>query len=167
MVSQETLRLIMKNFERQLLGSHWNTKYVPFVATMEHNNLDGWHFHVLIYSCDFTIQELEAALSKTVMNMRLTPETFKIKPIVDNPYDYYEYCTKDIKADIFGGWESERYITSEQLFYNSSKQPKPRQARPPARHCIHRLFEIVYKRLIHYAKDIVNVIYRHMFPKRL
>ncbi len=41
------LRMIMKVFEKSLLGRHWNKKHLPFIAFAENNTSPEWHYNIL------------------------------------------------------------------------------------------------------------------------
>lgn len=122
--SRATFRNIMKNFERQLLGKHWNNKMLPFIGTEEYNTGKGWHYHIYFYNNPFTTERLQAALYATQLNMGLTPETLDLVYIGNDPENPCSYCTKQIEVDINGHWDSSLYITSEEIFYNEGNQPK-------------------------------------------
>ncbi|GHU01849.1 hypothetical protein FACS1894186_5370 [Alphaproteobacteria bacterium] len=110
------MREIMKNFERQLLGRHWNHKHLPFIATAEHGKSASWHFNILFYGCDFTTGQLRAAINKTLTDMKLEPYILNFQPIGRSPSKLYSYCSKEIKADGRGHFDSARFITSNELF---------------------------------------------------
>ena len=114
--AQEHLRKIMKNFERQLLGRHWHKKPLPFMATAEHGESRNWHFHALFYDCPFAPRQLRVALNRTIVDMRLTPETFDLQHIKKKPAHVHSYCTKEIRADINSHFDSTQIIPHEVLF---------------------------------------------------
>ena len=47
-VSLNLFKRIIKNWERQLCGSHWIHHYIPFITFAEnHKGLGCWHYHIL------------------------------------------------------------------------------------------------------------------------
>lgn len=125
------LRLIMKHFQRQLLGPRWNKKVLPFFSIAERNkDSSGWHFHILIYDCRFNINALQNAINKTVETMKLTPETFDLKRIRETPRQVYSYCVKTIITDSKGHYDSSVITTAETLFnINITKRKAAHTAR--------------------------------------
>lgn len=119
------LKLVMKHFQRQLLGPRWNKKTLPFFSIAERNtDGSGWHFHILIYDCRFNIRALQTALNKTVKTMKLTQETFDLKRIRKTPHRAYLYCVKTIRADSKGHYDSGVITTAEALFNISKTKRK-------------------------------------------
>lgn len=111
------LRLVMKHFQRRLLGPRWNKKALPFFSIAEKNtDGSGWHFHILIYDCKFNTRALQTALNQTIESMKLTPETFDLKQIKETPADVCSYCVKTIGADSNGHYDSSVIATAETLF---------------------------------------------------
>ncbi len=125
-ISQEKLKKIMKNFERNLIRRGWHKKPLPFIATAETGEGLTWHYHILFYNCKFTMEQLLTALEKTMNYMNLPPETFNLQFITNTADDVYSYCTKETVADINGHFDSTRIILHELLLdlpVKHSKQP--------------------------------------------
>jgi hypothetical protein len=91
------------------------------MATAERNAFYGWHYNIYFYNHDFTTEQLQQALDKTIRNKGLTPETFNLQPITHDIDEVCSYGTKEIKVSPDGSWESERFFSSEYLFGLSLK----------------------------------------------
>ena len=64
--SNSHLRMIMKIFERSLVGKHWNKHHLPFIVFSENGTSDDWHYHILLNQGKFTEQELQNAILKQI-----------------------------------------------------------------------------------------------------
>lgn len=110
----------MLNFEKLLLGKHWNRKHVPFIAVAEHGKISSnWHYHVLIYDCLFDLSTMQSVTQAVLIKLGLSHETLLIKSVNDNGVN--AYLSKEIIADINYHFDSDRIITSEFLFNLESK----------------------------------------------
>jgi len=69
--SNSHLRMIMKIFERSLVGKHWNKHHLPFIVFSENGTSDDWHYHILLNQGKFTEQELQNAILKTNIKLGL------------------------------------------------------------------------------------------------
>ena len=122
-MSKEHLRKIMAGFEFQLLGKYWDKDHLPFVCVSEKGRGDTWHYHILFNSGDFTIEDLDVALSKTSTIFKLPHYTFCLDEINDDKDKVYSYCTKEIKVYKNGYFDSSRIIPSVDLFNLSPTEP--------------------------------------------
>jgi hypothetical protein len=114
--SKKYLYSVMHNFECRLLGRHWNKKHLEFIAFAEHGKSEGWHYHILFNSGEFTTEQLETALDITTTRKKLHNEAFMLKPITSTPDCVYKYCTKETRADGKCHFDSKRFIPSRELF---------------------------------------------------
>ena len=110
-ISKETLRQIMKRFEKRLIGRPWKKHHIPFVAFAEFKHT--WHYHILLSSLSFREEELYKALVVPGMfgyEIDLSP--------IQNKYATGIYCTKQLHLDIYGKMvmDTSRIITSYDLF---------------------------------------------------
>lgn len=119
--SNQKLCKIMSNFEKLLLGRHWNRKHIPFVAVAEHGKSVHWHYHIYVYDCPFTPFEMQLTVHNLLVKLGLPKETLDIKPILTP--GVYSYSSKEIIADINYHFDSDRIITSEILFNLQRKSP--------------------------------------------
>lgn len=115
--SQSHLRMIMKVFEKRLLGRHWNKHHLPFIAFAE-NGIDiDYHYHLLLNQGAFTEQELRNAILETNITLGLASYCLYLEPIICNEGGVKFYSEKEIKVDSYYHFDSERFILSQDLFY--------------------------------------------------
>ena len=114
--SRSHLRMIMKIFEKSLLGKHWNKHHLPFVAFAENGTSDDWHYHILLNQSKFTEQELQNAILKTNIKLGLPGYCLELDLIEKHLDKVEKYCTKEIKIYWNGKFDSDRIIFSECLF---------------------------------------------------
>lgn len=112
--NEANLRQIMSNFEKILLGRHWNRKHIPFVAIAEQGKSIHWHYHVLIYDCPFDLATMQSVTQAILIKQGLPHETLHIETVFDAGVN--SYSSKEFKADIKNHFDSDRIITSEILF---------------------------------------------------
>jgi len=116
------LKKVLKRFQKCLKRNHWNKNPLPMICIAERNICAGYHFHILIYDCQYTMEQLQSALDRTEYDLRLTHQTFELKPITFTPERLYFYCVKQIQTehDI-----KDRISTTSTLFNIPEKrQPK-------------------------------------------
>ena len=108
---KESLRKIMKRFEKNLLHRPWNKHHIPFVAFAELKST--WHYHILLNSSSFTQDDIENAL----FSYDMIGYEIDISPI-QNKYATGIYCTKQLHLDIYSMMimDTRRIITSYDLF---------------------------------------------------
>jgi hypothetical protein len=114
--SRSHLRMIMKIFEKSLLGKHWSKHHLPFIAFAENGTSDDWHYHILLNQSKFTEQELKNATLKTTIKLELPFYCLRIDRIDENVLTVNSYCTKEIKIYWNDKFDSDRIIFSECLF---------------------------------------------------
>lgn len=119
--NEANLRQIMSNFEKILLGRHWNRKHIPFVAIAEQGKSIHWHYHVLIYDCPFDFFTVQKVFQQVSFQLHLPHEVLLVKLIYSNGVN--GYSSKEFKADIKNHFDSDRIITSEILFDLPRKSP--------------------------------------------
>ena len=115
--SKTHLRMIMKIFEKSLVGRHWNKKHLPFICVAENGTDIDWHYHILFNQGKFTGQELLNAQFKTNIILKLPSYCLELKPIEDFLNIIEAYCTKEIKVFLQKFIDSDRIILSHDLFY--------------------------------------------------
>lgn len=115
------LKKILKRFQKCLKRNHWNKHPLPMICIAEKNQWSGYHYHILIYDCEYTTEQLQAALDRTEKDLHLTHQTFELEPITFTPEQLYSYCVKQIKTehDL-----KERISTTSTIFNVSTKKPK-------------------------------------------
>ena len=120
------LKKILKRFQKCLKRNHWNRNPLPMICVAEKNQWSGYHYHILIYNCEYTTEQLQAALDRTEKDFRLTKQTFELKPITFTPEHLYLYCVKQIKTEhnIKG-----RISTTSTIFNISEKRHKKQPSR--------------------------------------
>ncbi len=112
------LRRIMLEFERALLGRHWNKKHLPFICFEEKCILQGWHFHILLNQREFTTQQLQNAIISVNDKFKLSSYCLDLLPISFNDtQNVEEYSEKQITIKELGQFDSDRVILSHDLFY--------------------------------------------------
>ena len=93
------LKAVIKRFQKCLRPNHWNKKPLPMICIAEKNSWFGYHFHILIYDCKYTTEQLQGALDRTEYDLRLTHQTFELEPITFTPEHLFFYCVKQIKTE--------------------------------------------------------------------
>lgn len=119
-ISQDYLRRFMAKFEYCLIGRYWNKKHLPFIAIAEQGKATSWHYHLLINSGKFTINQLQTALDKAANKLNLPTELICLKEIT-NPEKLYTYCLKEIKLCKNNRIDTNRIISSTILFSIENK----------------------------------------------
>lgn len=116
---KESLRQIMKRFEKRLLHRPWIKHPIPFVVFAELKST--WHYHILLNSSSFTQKELENALIFSGMS----DYEIDLSPI-QNKYATGIYCTKQLHLDIYSMMimDTSRIMTSYDLFNIPFKEKK-------------------------------------------
>ena len=129
---------IMKNWERQLCGSHWIHHYIPFITFAEnHKGLGCWHYHILFNQGKYSDSDIINAAIKTCKSQRLGLPTVdgvdmkgrKRSSVMDiKKIDYagYEdaifyYSTKETSITLDSKMNPDRIIPSNILFGKTEK----------------------------------------------
>ncbi len=114
-VSERALKKIMSAFEYRLLGRHWHKKHLPFIATAEKGHGEAWHYHILFNQQNFSDEELNTAIFKTVTALHLPLYSLKLEPITAYKDYVVSYCSKEMRvvSDII---DTDRIIPSHVLF---------------------------------------------------
>lgn len=115
--AQIVLRNIVKRYEKELVGRHWNKHPVHFVGFAEQGEHKIWHWHLLLWAFQYTNNELQSALVKTTNYMNLDNNTLDIRPINRTPWILNNYNIKELKADGKLRFDSDRIFTSDMIFY--------------------------------------------------
>jgi len=116
-VATKRFARIMGTFERELIGRHWYKKHWRFVGSMETGDSGFWHIHLLFYN-DYVFSEAQLgyAIFETWEKHNLAPDSLYLQEIDHTPERVNSYCLKEIRADINGHFNGDRFITSEILF---------------------------------------------------
>lgn len=115
--SKSHLRMIMKIFERSLLGKYWNRHHLPFIVFAENGTDTDWHYHILLNQNNFTNQELQNAILATTIKLGLSFYCLKLDLIEKYLDTVEEYCSKEMKVYWNGKFDSDRMVLSHDLFY--------------------------------------------------
>lgn len=121
--ARERLRRIMKSFEYFLVGRYWHVKPVEFIAFAEHGLSTGWHFHIpLNLKCNprtkehYTEKQIDDALSSVWNTYELNRYSLHMLKLEETPERAVNYCTKELTANMALRIDSDRIITSRELF---------------------------------------------------
>lgn len=114
--SKSHLRMIMKIFERNLLGKHWNKHHLPFIAFSENGTTTDWHYHILLNQGNFTNQELRNSILATNIKLKLPSYCLRLDIIENNLDTVEKYCSKEMKVYWHDKFDSDRIILSDCLF---------------------------------------------------
>ena len=111
------LKTIVKRFEKELVGRHWNKKPVHFIAFVEKGKFHIYHWNLLLWAFQYTDQELQTAVDKTLKYMNLDDSVMEIQPIEYTRYRLNGYNSKELKSDNKFHMDSNRIFSSDMLFY--------------------------------------------------
>ena len=111
------LKTIVKRFEKELVGRHWEKQPVHFVGIAEWGDFHIWHWNLLLWAFQYTDEQLQTAITKTLKYMKLDEKVMKIKPIEYTRYRLNGYNSKELKADRKNHCYSNRVFFSNTLFY--------------------------------------------------
>ena len=137
-VSLNPFKRIIKNWERQLCGSHWIHHYIPFITFAEnHKGLGCWHYHILFNQGKYSDSDIINAAIKTCKSQRLGlptvngvdmkgKERSSVMDIKKIDYANYEdaifyYSTKETTITLNSKMNPDRIIPSSILFGRSEK----------------------------------------------
>ncbi len=111
------LRMMMKVFERSLFGKRWNKHHLAFIAFAEHGAGLGWHYHILLEESNFSERELQRAINQTNRTLRLPAYCLFLEPIINQVDIVKFYSKKEIKVNLNGHFDSDRFIFLHDLFH--------------------------------------------------
>lgn len=114
--SKEYLRRVMSYFERQLLGREWNEYHLPFVCFMEEGISGLWHYHILFNQGKFKPWHLWLALDNTLRRFDWPDYCMHLDIMNADKRRVISYCLKEVKVDINGHFDSDRFLFSDELF---------------------------------------------------
>ena len=109
---------IVKHFEKALIGRAWHKHPLHFVGLAELGAHKVWHWHLLLWAQEYTDEQLQNAVKKTIKNMKLTEKRLYLCPIEYTPDYLNSYCVKEVVVDNNGHFDTERFICSDVLFFN-------------------------------------------------
>lgn len=115
--SKSHLRMIMKIFEKSLFGKHWNKHHLPFIAFAENGAGTDWHYHILLNQSSFTEENLQDAILKTTIKLKLPFYCLELDTIENHLELVNSYCSKEMKVYWNSEFDSDRMILSHDLFY--------------------------------------------------
>ena len=98
-----------------LFRSHWHKKHLAFIATAEKGHGEAWHYHILFNQQNFSDDELNTIILKTVTALRLPLYSLKLEPITAHDDYVVSYCSKEIRVNC-NILDSDRIIPSHVLF---------------------------------------------------
>jgi hypothetical protein len=116
-LSIERLEVLMKRFQKELIGRSWHKKHLPFIGIVERGDDKIYHYHLLIRANDYTYEQLQSAINATCGYMKITAKTFNLQKINRTPEILSTYCTKEMTTENVGG----RVIASDDLFNTKTK----------------------------------------------
>lgn len=114
--SNTHLRMIMKVFEKKLLGRHWNKHHLRFIAFAEKGVGTDWHYHILLSQSNFREEELQNAILETSITLKLPSYCMLLKPITHDAENVNFYCEKEINILDNRSFNSDSIILSDCLF---------------------------------------------------
>lgn len=113
---------ILKKFEKVLVGRNWKKKHLPFVMFAEnHYGYSSWHYHLLFNGGKYTQKELQNAIYKTKLDLKMSDYTMDLRKETYTPNNLRDYCTKELKVRYMDEVETDRIIISDVLFYIENK----------------------------------------------
>jgi len=115
--ANNVLYKIVKHFEKSLVGRAWHKHPVHFVGFAELGKHKVWHWHLLLWAQEYTDEQLNTAVKKTIKSMKLTTKRLCLSPITHTPDYLNGYCTKEIIVDNYGHINQERFVCSDVLFF--------------------------------------------------
>ena len=113
----EFFKIVIKRFEKELVGRHWNKKPVHFIGIAELGDFHIWHLNLLLWSFQYTDEQLQTAVTKTSKYMNLDKGVMDIQPIEYTRYRLNGYNSKELKSDDKFHMDSNRIFSSDMLFY--------------------------------------------------
>lgn len=148
-IARERLRRLMKSFEYYLIGRYWYAVPVEFIAFAEHGMSTGWHFHIPMNLKNnprtlekFTEKQIDDALSSVWNTHKLNRYSLHMLKLEETPERAVNYCTKELTANKRLDIDSDRIITSRELF-----DLKP----SPMKHMFNRVYKIENKGITQFA----------------
>lgn len=117
--SKNLLYRYMIGFERILKGRHWNRHHLEFICFAERNSTrdNCWHYHILLCGNEKdNTKNINRALSKLKEKMGLSDNTFDLQEIIRTPDNLYHYCMKYFNITAKGRVDTDKFITSWDLF---------------------------------------------------
>jgi len=117
--SKNLLYKYMVSFERILKGRHWNRHHLEFICFAERNSKrdNCWHYHILLCgNKNDTTENISKALSKLKTKKDLCDNIFDLQEIIRTPDKLYNYCMKHFDITLKGRVNTDKFITSWDLF---------------------------------------------------
>ncbi len=107
---------IVRNFERCLVGRHWNRNPVHFIGIFELGLNRVWHLHLLLWAQKYTMAEIQKAVDTVSQRLHLTDRTIDVVEIDRTPDHLNSYVVKEICSDTSGHFDGDRLTSSEIMF---------------------------------------------------
>ncbi|MBO4582534.1 MAG: hypothetical protein J5714_00555 [Alphaproteobacteria bacterium] len=129
--SKSLLKSTMKDLEYFLLGNDWYKHHIPFIAFCESSISGTYHYHIFIYDNDVKLQDMKDALNKVFEKTGYDMHNLYLDPFftVNTP----NYCTKEIMGDKNRHFDTDRIITSFELFDIDTRYSKSQSRRARAK----------------------------------
>ena len=112
----EFFKIVIKRFEKELVGRHWNKHPVHFLGIAELGDFHIWHWNLLLEASNYTNTELQNAVTKTTDYMKLDLKTMDLQPITRTKEVLNGYVVKELQANKTFRVDSDRIFTSKTLF---------------------------------------------------
>ncbi len=116
--ANDVLYKIAKHFEKALIGRAWHKHPLHFVGLAELGRHKVWHWHLLLWAQEYTDEQLQNAVKKTIKSMNLTEKKLHLCPIKYAPDYLKSYCVKEVVVNKNGHFNTDRFICSDVLFFN-------------------------------------------------
>ena len=114
--SKEYLRRVMSYFQRQLLGREWIEFHLPFICCMEEGISGLWHYHILFNQGKFRPWHLWLAVENTLHHFGWPDYCMHLDIMNADKRRVVSYCFKEVKVNINGHFNSDRFVLSDELF---------------------------------------------------
>lgn len=114
--SKEYLRRVMSYFQRQLLGREWIKYHLPFICFMEEGISGLWHYHILFNQGKFKPWHLWLAVENTLHHFGWPDYCMHLDIMNADKRRVVSYCFKEVKVNINGHFNSDRFLLSDELF---------------------------------------------------
>ena len=114
--ANDVLCKIAKHFEKALIGRAWHKHPLHFVGLAELGRHKVWHWHLLLWAQEYTDEQLQNAVKKTIKSMNLTEKRLHLCPIEYTPDYLNDYCVKETVVNSRGHINTDRFICSDVLF---------------------------------------------------
>lgn len=119
----------LKSVLRKSFSKSLYSQKLCFIGCAEKGKSELWHYHLFIYNCQLTTEQLEDALYEAQSCRGFYNFTFDLQPIKKNLDKVCDYAVKEIIADKNFFFDS-RLITSHDMFSLPVKKCPVKPAAP-------------------------------------